>query len=77
MPKSSSRLPGVSIGFNMAVGMGLFTSVGYLIDQKTGGGQGWTLAGIFVGLFYCGYEVWKLVQRLNENNDKDTQRKAQ
>ncbi len=47
----------------MAVGVAFFSFLGYSIDQKTGGGQLWTLGGIFVGLFYCGYEVWKIVRK--------------
>ncbi len=33
-----------------------------------------TLTGIFLGLFYCGYEIWKAIRQLNreppEENDK-------
>ena len=66
--KDPEKLPlenpsAMMLGFNMAAGMGIFTYIGYKIDEKTGGGQGWTLAGIFMGLFYCGYEVWKLVRK--------------
>ena len=50
----------------MTAGMAVFAGAGYFIDQKTGGGQGWTLGGIFLGLFYCGYEVWKLVHHSNK-----------
>ena len=64
-PKGPSRayLSAMTLGTTMAVGVGVFTYLGYLLDQKTGGGQMWTLAGIFLGLFYCGYEVWKVVRK--------------
>jgi len=56
----------VTLGLNMAAGIVVFTGLGYLIDEKRGGGQAFTLAGIFLGLFYCAYEVWKVI-RNNEN----------
>lgn len=63
---SGENLSGIALGMTMAVGVAFFTYLGYLVDQKTGGGQAWTLVGIFVGLFYCAYEIWKLVR----NNSK-------
>ena len=65
--KSFGSSDAMSLGFNMAAGMAVFTYLGYWLDQKMGGGQGWTLAGIFLGLFYCGYEVWKLVRQVPKN----------
>lgn len=62
----NSNLSAATIGVTLAAGMAFFTAVGYYIDQKTGGGQGWTLAGIFLGLAYCGYEIWKLIRQLNK-----------
>jgi len=55
----------LSLGLNMAVGMAVFSFLGYYIDQKTGARGFWTLGGMFLGLLYCGYEVWKLVRRNN------------
>ena len=56
----------VSLGLNMAVAVILFTFIGYKIDQKRGGDlQIFTLLGVFLGLFYGGYEVWKAIQKLN------------
>jgi len=53
---------GLTLGLNMAAGMGVFTFIGHKIDQKFNT-QFWTLVGMFFGLFYCGYEVWKLIQK--------------
>ena len=61
----SYNTPAISLGFNMVAGMLVFTYLGYWLDKKHGG-QLWTLLGIFLGLTYCGYEVWKLVR----NNKK-------
>ena len=57
--KTSLRL--VSLGTNVAVGMGMFILIGYYIDEKRGG-QFWTLTGVFLGLVYGGYEVWKAIR---------------
>jgi len=49
----------------MAAGMAFFTFIGYQIDKRKGG-QTWTLVGMFLGLFYCGYEVWKLIRKSDQ-----------
>ena len=64
--------PLTNLGLNLVAGMGVFSFVGYYIDQKRGGGITATLIGIFLGLFYCGYEFWKAIRQLNrEPDDKD------
>ena len=55
----------ISLGLNMAVGVVVFTLAGYWVDQRRGGGKAWTLCGIFLGLFYGAYEVWKVVRQLS------------
>lgn len=60
-----------TLGTQLAVGMAAFAGLGYYIDRRRGGGYGFTLAGIFLGLFYIGYEIWKLVRQVQEG---DTQR---
>lgn len=75
--KSRFYLTATTLGLNMAVGMCVFTFLGYWIDQKRGGGQGWTLAGMFLGLFYCGYEAWKTIKRFqNDSANNDEEEKA-
>ena len=49
----------------MAGGVVVFTLAGYYLDQKRGGGKAWTLCGIFMGLFYGAYEVWKVVRQIS------------
>ncbi len=49
----------------LAVGMAVFAGGGYWLDRRRGGGVAFTLAGIGLGLFYGGYEVWKVVRELN------------
>lgn len=55
--------PEVNLGYTMAAGMVVFTFLGYLLDSKLGKGHGATLTGMFLGLMYCGYEVWKLTKK--------------
>ncbi|MBW7908723.1 MAG: AtpZ/AtpI family protein [Kiritimatiellae bacterium] len=69
-----SPLAGVAAGFGLqlAVGMVVFAGGGYWLDRRRGGGIAFTLAGVGLGLFYIGYECWKLVRLLNEEPTKQT-----
>jgi hypothetical protein len=55
----------VMLGTNFAVGMAVFSFIGWYIDQKRGGGLLFTFFGMAMGLAYGGYEVWKVVRMLN------------
>ena len=59
----------IALGTNIAAGMAVFTFLGYWIDRWRGGSGtgGWTLVGMFVGLLYGGYEVWKVVRLFYED----------
>jgi len=63
--ESEKNYSAFSLGFNLAAGMAIFSYGGYLIDKKTGG-DNWILVGMFLGLLYGAYEIWKLVK----NNDR-------
>lgn len=66
-PEGRSELgQAIMLGTNFAVGMALFSFVGWYIDQKRGGGLLFTFFGMAMGLLYGGYEVWKVVRLLNE-----------
>lgn len=67
-PEPSSNLTLISLGLTMAAGMALFAFLGYWIDQKRGGGTAFTLLGMFLGLTYCFYEVWKLVRQSRDDH---------
>jgi hypothetical protein len=43
----------------------LFGIVGYYLDFKRGSGFVWTACGLLLASAICGYEVWKLVRRLD------------
>ena len=66
LKKRSALVSAISLGTNLAVGMAVFAAGGWWIDQKRGGGNAFTLLGIFMGLFYGGYEVWKTVRALEK-----------
>jgi len=63
---NKNNLSAVSLGLNMAVGMGVFSYLGYKIDQRQSGNGMWSLIGIFLGLLYCAYEVWKIIKQNKE-----------
>lgn len=52
-----------NLGLNIVAGFIVFTFIGYKIDEKRGKGSLFTLLGMFLGLFYCGYEIWKLIRK--------------
>jgi hypothetical protein len=62
-PEPPSNLFLLSLGLTMAAGMAFFSFLGYFIDQKRGEGSLFTLLGMFLGLAYCFYEVWKVVRQ--------------
>ena len=59
------------LGLNFAVGMAVFSFIGFYIDQKRGNGIIFTILGIILGLAYGAYEVWKVIQMLQEQVRKD------
>ncbi len=60
----------IALGTNLVAGMLVCAGLGYYIDLKTGGGHGWTLGGMFLGLAYCFYEVWKVVRQIRREDRK-------
>ena len=66
------NIPGITLGINIAVGMALFTIIGSWIDQKLGDQHLWILVGMFLGLFYCGYEIWKLIRQSHHDQREST-----
>ena len=66
----------ITLGTNLAVGMGLFTFLGYYADKNLGGGFFWTLCGMGLGLVYGAYEIWKVIRLLNSADDDDKDNKG-
>ena len=67
MKKSELLKTDSSIGINLAAGMVVFAGIGFCIDKKFQTGPWGLLTGIFLGLVYGAYEVWKLLKRLKED----------
>ena len=55
----------MAVGFNMAVGMGVFAYGGYKLDQKYEG-VFFTILGVVFGCIYIAYESWKLIKNSSE-----------
>lgn len=60
-----------NMGISCAVAILLFGWLGYMIDRKRGNGFAFMIGGLFLGLAYCGYELWKLVRALTTEPDED------
>jgi hypothetical protein len=56
----------ISFGTNFTGGMLVFALGGRYLDRRWPSGWSWTLTGMFLGLAYGAYELWKLVRQLNE-----------
>ncbi len=69
--------PAVGLGLQLAVGMAVFTGGGLWLDRKRGGGVLFTLLGVGLGLFYCGYEIWKVARRMSEENAASPESESQ
>jgi hypothetical protein len=66
--------PAAGLGLQLAVGMAVFVGGGFWLDQKRGGGVLFTLLGAGLGLFYCGYEIWKLARTLNGKGERQKEK---
>jgi len=66
------NIPNITFGINIAAGMALFTIIGNWIDKKLGDQHFWIFIGIFLGLFYSGYEIWKLIRQGNNDQNGET-----
>jgi hypothetical protein len=62
--------PAIGLGSSFAVAMALFAWLGLQVDLRTGLSPFGVLAGVFLGLFYGAYEVWKLVRREDKGMPK-------
>ena len=68
--------PAIALGTNLTAGMLFFSGIGYYVDHRRGDGQAWTLVGMFLGLLWCGYEVWKLVRFQETKNRAEEAEKS-
>ena len=67
----------LNLGLDCAVGMAVFSFLGYWIDQRRGGDRIlFTLLGMTLGLAFCAYEVWKVIRMLNRQCAEACRKKA-
>lgn len=71
---SNPNSAALSIGFTIMAAIIIFSFIGYKLDQKFKTSY-WTLIGVFVGFSYSGYEVWKLIRNLKEEEKNKAQKK--
>lgn len=67
-PPSRGTQNAISLGYQLLAAMIVCVGGGYWLDQKRGGGHLWTLIGIGFAFVYGGYEVWKLVKQLEQED---------
>lgn len=65
LPMSRGIGAALLLGTQLAAAMALFAGGGYWIDHRRGGGITWTVTGMFIGLAYSFYEVWRIVRLIN------------
>lgn len=68
--RSPALVAAMNLGLQLAGGMIVFAGLGYGLDRRRGGGVVCTLVGVFLGLVYGGYEVWKVVRLLQREEER-------
>ncbi len=76
LPKNNRIPPGaqaaIGLGYSFAAGIIVFAGLGYWFDRKRGEDKVlFTILGLFLGLFYGGYETWKIVRSLQGEPSSD------
>lgn len=62
-PKWMRDVGAIGLGTTLALGMGVFTMLGFWVGRRMGHETAGILAGMGLGLFFCAYETWKVVRR--------------
>ena len=60
----------IGLGYQFIAAILFFVGIGYFFDSKLDGGYLFTLIGVALAFLYGGYEVWKLVKVLEEEDSK-------
>jgi len=61
----------MTIGYTIMAAVFLCAFIGYKIDERIKKGSStFTLVGLFMGLTFSGYEVWKLIKSKNKEDKK-------
>jgi len=65
----------IGLGYQMLAAMAIFVGGGYYLDARRGGGHLYVLIGVGLAFLYGGYEVWKLVRMINEEEERNRREK--
>ena len=68
-PRKQGAGAAIGFGTSFAVGMAICGLGGHWLDVKYGREPLFTLLGLFLGLLYGGWELWKLVTASNQQPD--------
>jgi hypothetical protein len=68
--KGFKEFDALNFGYTSGASFFICCGVGFWADQKWGTGFRYTLIGLFTGLGVIGFELWKIIQNLNDTNDK-------
>jgi len=69
-PVNKTLQHAIGLGYQFIAATVLFVGAGYYLDQRRGGGVGFTLLGVALTFIYGGYEVWKLVVLMNREDEE-------
>ena len=69
-PKGLKNLSALNFGWTAGVGFFVCFGLGYWADQKFGTTFLWTITGFVAGILFMGYELWKVLQDLNNKKNK-------
>jgi len=67
---STASQSAMGLGYQLLAGMIFFVGGGYYLDSRRGGGHVFTLFGVGLAFIYGGYEVWKLVKSIGDEDKK-------
>jgi hypothetical protein len=65
-PKGFKDFEAMNFGYASAVGFFVCCGAGYWADQRWHTGFRFTLLGIFIGICLIIFELWKIIQNLND-----------
>ncbi len=69
-PLAPRNSPALSLGANLAAGFLGCTLLGVWLDHRFGTGERYTLGGVALGFLYGAYEVWKVVRRMQQDDER-------
>ncbi len=69
-PKGFKDFEALNFGYTSGVGFFVCFGAGYWADQKWHTDFNFTLLGLFLGICLIAFELWKIIQNLNDPKQK-------